>query len=100
MHNIYPIKYILIYMIIYYAEYIVYQVYSNILIVTVRAPQTMRLKNKSKVESDELTSPQLQRRDVAYVLTGVEIDKYHIQMTVVRTACMMQRLAVAVHVAS
>jgi hypothetical protein len=57
MHNIYPIKYILIYMTIYYAEYIVYQIYSNILIVTVRAPQTMRLKNKSKVESDELTSP-------------------------------------------
>jgi hypothetical protein len=44
-------------MTIYYAEYIVYQIYSNILIVTVRAPQTMRLKNKSKVESDELTSP-------------------------------------------
>jgi hypothetical protein len=40
----------------------------------------VRLENKSKVESGELTSPQLQRRDGAYVVTGVETDEYHMQM--------------------
>jgi hypothetical protein len=31
IHNIYPTKYILTYMVVYYTEYITYQIYSNIL---------------------------------------------------------------------
>jgi hypothetical protein len=45
-------------MTVYYTEYIPYQIYSNIPpAVTAGAPQTVRLENKSKVESDELTFP-------------------------------------------
>jgi hypothetical protein len=40
----------------------------------------MRLENKSKVKSDELTSPQLQHRNGANTVTGVETGEYHMQM--------------------
>jgi hypothetical protein len=40
----------------------------------------MRLENKPKLESDEPTSPQLQRQEGAYALTGVEIGEYHLQI--------------------
>jgi hypothetical protein len=43
------------------------------------------LENKSRGESKERTPPpppppQLQHRDGAYIMTGVEIDEYHMQM--------------------
>jgi hypothetical protein len=40
----------------------------------------VRLENKSKVKFDELTSPQLQRRNDANAVTEVETGEYHIQM--------------------
>jgi hypothetical protein len=41
----------------------------------------VRLENKPKVESDELTSPlQLPRRDGAYAMIGIETGEYHMQM--------------------
>jgi hypothetical protein len=57
---------------VYYTEYIAYQIYSNTSAVTAGASQMVRLENKSKVESADLTSPQLQRRDGANAVTGVE----------------------------
>jgi hypothetical protein len=68
-------------MTVYYTEYIAYQIYSNTPAVTAGAPQTVRLENKSKVKSDELTPPpQLQRHNGANAVTGVETDEYHMQM--------------------
>jgi hypothetical protein len=40
----------------------------------------VRLEKKSNVKSDELTPPQLQRRNSVNAVTGVEIGEYHMQM--------------------